>query len=51
VGAAALLANIAWLATLLGLLPFLILLFPTGRLLSRRWRQVAWALGLVVGLY
>jgi len=46
-----LLANIAWLATLLGLLPFLILLFPTGRLLSRRWRPVAWALGLTVGLY
>jgi hypothetical protein len=46
-----LLANIAWLGTLLGLLPFLILLFPTGRLLSRRWRPVAWALGLVVGLY
>jgi hypothetical protein len=43
-----LLANIAWLATLLGLLPFLILLFPTGRLLSRGWRPVAWALGLVV---
>ena len=46
-----LLANIAWLGTLLGLLPFLVLLFPTGRLLSRRWRPVAWALGLVVGLY
>jgi hypothetical protein len=36
-----LLANIAWLVTLLGLLPFLILLFPTGLLLSRRWRPVA----------
>jgi hypothetical protein len=46
-----LLANIAWLGTLLGLLPFLVLLFPTGRLLSRRWRPVAWALGLVIGLY
>jgi hypothetical protein len=45
------LANIAWLGALLGLLPFLVLLFPTGRLLSRRWRTVAWALGLVVGLY
>jgi len=28
---------IAWLGTLLGLLPFLVLLFPTGRLLSPRW--------------
>jgi hypothetical protein len=45
------LANIAWLGALLGLLPFLVLLFPTGRLLSRRWRPVAWAMGLVVVLY
>jgi hypothetical protein len=48
---AAQLGIVAWLGTLLGLLPFLILLFPTGRLLSRRWRPVAWTLGLVVGLY
>jgi hypothetical protein len=41
----------AFLGTLLGLLPFLVLLFPTGQLLSRRWRPVAWALGLVLGLY
>jgi hypothetical protein len=46
-----LLATMAWLGTLLGLLPFLVLLFPTGRLLSRRWRPVAWAIGLVLGLY
>src|SRR5215218_8112768 len=46
-----LLGTMAWLGTLLGLLPFLVLLFPTGRLLSSRWRPVAWALGLVLGLY
>jgi hypothetical protein len=46
-----LLGTMAWLGTLLGLLPFLVLLFPTGRLLSSRWRPVAWTLGLVLGLY
>jgi hypothetical protein len=45
------LGTMAWLGTLLGLLPLLVLLFPTGRLLSRRWRPVAWAIGLVLGLY
>jgi hypothetical protein len=42
---------LAFLGTLLGLLPFLVLVFPTGQLLSRRWRPVAWTLGLVLGLY
>jgi hypothetical protein len=45
------LGTMAYLGTLLGLVPFLVLLFPTGRLLSRRWRPVGWAIGLVLGLY
>jgi hypothetical protein len=45
------LGTMAYVGTLLGLLPFLVLLFPTGQLLSRRWRPVAWAIGLVLGLY
>jgi hypothetical protein len=43
----------AWLSTLaqrsaVASILFLILLFPTGRLLSPRWRPVAWIVGTVV---
>ena len=46
-------AYAAWLSTLMQLVAvstilFLILLFPTGRLLSARWRVVAWTTGLVI---
>ena len=42
----------AWVSSVttylvLGLLPFVFLLFPDGRLPSRRWRPVAWTAGLV----
>jgi hypothetical protein len=43
----------AWLSTLMqssavAAVLFLILLFPTGRLLSSRWRVVAWTAGLAI---
>jgi signal transduction histidine kinase len=40
-----------WMWTLpIALLPFLFLLFPTGRLPARRWRPVAWFCGAVLVL-
>ncbi len=35
-----------WFPLLAGILVFSILFFPTGRLLSRRWRPVAWMAGV-----
>jgi signal transduction histidine kinase len=43
-GAAGWLSSVAQVFLVIGLVA-IILLFPTGRLLSRRWRPVAWALG------
>ena len=43
-GAAGWLSSVAQIFLVVGLVA-IILLFPTGRLLSRRWRPVAWALG------
>jgi two-component system, NarL family, sensor kinase len=42
-------ANWNW-AIIFPLLPFVFLLFPDGRLPSRRWRPLAWAAGLCGGL-
>jgi two-component system, NarL family, sensor kinase len=47
---------IAWVSTwiwafLYPILPFVFLLFPDGKLPSRRWRPFAWVAGLVTGLF
>jgi two-component system, NarL family, sensor kinase len=47
---------IAWVSTwiwafIYPILPFVFLLFPDGRLPSRRWRPFAWVAGLVNGLF
>jgi hypothetical protein len=47
---------IAWVSTwiwafIYPILPFIFLLFPDGRLPSRRWRPFAWVAGLVNGLF
>jgi len=48
-------AYAAWLSTVMQTSSlfaalFLLMLFPTGRLTSRRWRPVAWAAGLAIAL-
>ena len=43
--AAAVYTNIAWIPFILVPCTFVLLLFPDGRLVSRRWRWVAWCAG------
>jgi hypothetical protein len=45
------LGQVMFLLPLLGLLPLLVLLFPTGRLPSRRWRPLVWAFAAGLVLY
>jgi hypothetical protein len=46
-----LLGQVLFLVPMLGLLPVLVLVFPTGRLPSRRWRPVLWIVAVGLGLY
>jgi hypothetical protein len=50
--AAAWYANLSWIPFVLVPATFLLLLFPDGRLLSRRWRPVAWCAALgIAGVF
>jgi hypothetical protein len=46
-----LLGQVQFVVPLLGLLPVLVLVFPTGRLPSRRWRPVLWIVAAGLALY
>ena len=46
-----LLGQVLYLVPILGLLPVLVLVFPTGRLPSRRWRPVLWIVAAGLALY
>ena len=43
--------NWIWIPNVLLPITFLLLLFPDGKLLSTRWRPIAWAAGLSVATY
>ncbi|MEX2458766.1 MAG: histidine kinase [Actinomycetota bacterium] len=47
--AAAVISNSLWSSTFLLLPTFVVLLYPTGRLPSPRWRPVAWGIAVAIG--